>query len=74
MFIASHLVDEKVCGFIEWKIGLHQEDIQQFGSIVKRPVSAYMQLYKIYLEFQESEGAAAARRFYYGTKQQGSAE
>jgi hypothetical protein len=74
MLIPSHLVDEKVCGFIEWKNGLHQEDIQQFESIVKRPTSAYMHLYKIYLEFQESEGAVAARRFYYGAKQQGGKE
>lgn len=34
--------------FSEWKEALHKEDIWEFGRIVKRPESAYFELYRIY--------------------------
>lgn len=64
--IHQHLVDKKVCGYVEWKEGLHQEDIQQFGSVTKRPATAYRKLYDIYLEFQLSDDVEKARQYYYG--------
>jgi hypothetical protein len=62
------LVDEKVCGFLEWKEGLHEEDIQEFGHIVERPMKAYHLLYEIYKNFQCSPEVVSAREYYYGNK------
>jgi hypothetical protein len=61
------LVDEKVCGFLEWKEGLHKEDIQAFGYIVERPTKAYHLLYKMYKNFQSSPEILTAREYYYGS-------
>ena len=34
--------------FIKWKMELHEEDIAECGSVVKRPDEAYHLLYEIY--------------------------
>jgi hypothetical protein len=37
-------------GFAKWKRELESEDLKQFGGVVKRPISAYHDLYRIYLD------------------------
>lgn len=44
------LTRKEMLGFPKWKKELHKEDIREFGEIVKRPPSAYQDLYRIYLD------------------------
>ena len=44
------LTRKEMYGFTKWKEALHKEDIREFGEIVKRPDSAYIELYRIYLD------------------------
>lgn len=37
-------------GFVKWKQELNEEDIKEFGKVVERPISAYHDLYRIYLD------------------------
>lgn len=44
------LTRREMLGFTKWKRELEREDIKQFGDVLKRPLSAYHDLYRIYLD------------------------
>jgi hypothetical protein len=44
------LTRREMFGFTKWKDELHKEDVKEFGEIVKRPSSAYHELYRAYLD------------------------
>lgn len=46
------LTRKEMLGFPKWKRDLQKEDELLFGSVVKRPDSAYIELYRIYLDKQ----------------------
>jgi hypothetical protein len=44
------LTRREMFGFSAWKRGMDKEDIKEFGEVVKRPLSSYHDLYRIYLD------------------------
>ncbi|AUR94663.1 hypothetical protein NVP1197A_25 [Vibrio phage 1.197.A._10N.286.54.F2] len=44
------LTRREMLGFAKWKRDIDKEDINEFGEVVKRPISAYHDLYRIYLD------------------------
>ena len=50
MCAPRRLTRREMLGFIKWKREFEIEDVRMFGSIVKRPLSIYHDLYRIYLD------------------------
>ena len=42
-------------GFPKWKRELEEEDVKELGSVVKRPLSALHDLYRIYIDYGKGE-------------------
>jgi len=61
LHIRKSLVDEKVCSFAEWKSGLHDEDIHEFGYRIHRSEKDYKLLYDMYVKFQTKPEVQAIR-------------
>ncbi len=68
LYIRKSLVDERVCGFAEWKSGLHDEDIHKFGYRIHRSEKDYKLLYDMYVKFQTKPEVQAMRKETNGEK------
>lgn len=48
------LTEMEMIGFPKWKMQLEAEDVKEFGEVVKRPLSAYHELYRMFLDKKQT--------------------